>query len=128
MKRLIKSIDKSIHRKIYKQESIKHNVFSIQSIQKVVSHKTKIKFDLICVKSRKREIVEARQICMFFSKLHQLGSLEFIGENLGGKDHATVSYSCKTISNLYQTDRIKFELLNSIDLAISSAYGVGKVL
>lgn len=55
--------------------------------------------------TRKREIVEARQISMFFSKIMTKDSLASIGSQIGDKDHATVLHACKTINNLIDSDK-----------------------
>ena len=55
-------------------------------------------------KTRKREIVQARQVSMFFSKNMTKSSLASIGAQIGGKDHATVLHACKTVNNLIETD------------------------
>jgi len=59
----------------------------------------------IQIKARKREIVQARQIAMFFSKKLTKSSLSTIGAALGRKDHTSVLYSCKTVNNLIDTDK-----------------------
>jgi chromosomal replication initiator protein len=56
-------------------------------------------------KTRKREIVQARQVSMFFSKNMTKSSLASIGAQIGGKDHATVLHACKTVNNLIDTDK-----------------------
>ena len=56
-------------------------------------------------KTRKREIVQARQVAMFFSKTLTKSSLATIGSQIGGKDHATVLHACKTVNNLIETDK-----------------------
>ncbi len=56
-------------------------------------------------KTRKREIVQARQVAMFFSKSMTKSSLATIGSQIGGKDHATVLHACKTVNNLIETDK-----------------------
>jgi chromosomal replication initiator protein len=56
-------------------------------------------------KTRKREIVQARQVSMYFSKNLTKASLASIGSFIGGKDHATVLHACKTVNNLIDTDR-----------------------
>ncbi len=55
--------------------------------------------------TRKREVVQARQITMSFLKQYTKYSLAFIGNSLAGKDHATVLHSIKTVSNLKDTDK-----------------------
>jgi chromosomal replication initiator protein len=61
--------------------------------------------DLINSKTRKREIVQARQLAMFFSKKHTKSSLATIGQHCGNKDHATVLHACRTVNNLLETDK-----------------------
>ncbi len=78
---------------------------SIDYIQKVVSDYFSIPLDLMHSKTRKREIVQARQIAMYFSKSLTKSSLATIGSQIGGKDHATVLHACKTVSNLFETDK-----------------------
>jgi chromosomal replication initiator protein len=56
-------------------------------------------------KTRKREIVQARQVAMYFSKSLTKSSLATIGAQIGGKDHATVLHACKTVNNLMDTDK-----------------------
>ena len=56
-------------------------------------------------KSRKRNIVQARQLSMYFSKKYTKAPLITIGEQCGGKDHATVIHSLKTVTNLLETDK-----------------------
>ena len=56
--------------------------------------------------TRKRQIVQARQISMFLCrKLISNVSLATIGSETGGKDHATVLHACTTVSDLCATDR-----------------------
>jgi chromosomal replication initiator protein len=56
-------------------------------------------------KTRKREIVQARQLAMYFSKKLTKASLATIGLHCGNKDHATVLHACRTVANLQETDK-----------------------
>ena len=56
-------------------------------------------------KTRKREVLQARQIAMFFYKKMTKSSLANIGSHCGGKDHATVLHACRTVLNLSETDK-----------------------
>ncbi|MDX2443128.1 MAG: chromosomal replication initiator protein DnaA, partial [Bacteroidales bacterium] len=82
-----------------------YHEISIEYIQKVVCEYYNIPINLIQSKTRKREIVQARQIAMFFSKSLTKSSLATIGSKIGGKDHATVLHACKTVNNLIDTDK-----------------------
>jgi len=78
---------------------------SIDYIQKVVSDYFDLPIELMKSKTRKREVVQARQIAMYFAKLYTKSSLATIGAHCGGKDHATVLHACKTVNNLMETDK-----------------------
>lgn len=88
---------------------------SISHIQKVVCDYFNIHVDQLQVKTRKREIVQARQIAMFFSKSLTKASLASIGSQIGGKDHATVLHACKTVNNLIDTDKRFMESIREIE-------------
>lgn len=78
---------------------------SIEYIQKVVCDYFDLPLEILKSKTRKREVVQARQISMFFSKKMTKSSLANIGAHCGGKDHATVLHACRTVSNLSETDK-----------------------
>jgi len=78
---------------------------SIDYIQKTVCEYFGLPSDVLQTKTRKREIVQARQIAMYFSKGMTKSSLSTIGSIIGGKDHATVLHACKTVNNLMDTDK-----------------------
>lgn len=78
---------------------------SIDYIQKVVCDYFDLPIELLKSKTRKREVVQARQIAMFFAKNMTKSSLATIGMHCGGKDHATVLHACRTVNNLMDTDK-----------------------
>jgi chromosomal replication initiator protein len=78
---------------------------SIDYIQKVVCDYFDLPIELLKSKTRKREVVQARQIAMYFAKQMTKSSLASIGAHCGGKDHATVLHACKTVNNLIDTDK-----------------------
>ena len=78
---------------------------SIEYIQKVVCDYFDLPIELMKSKTRKREVVQARQIAMYFSKKMTKSSLANIGMHCGGKDHATVLHACRTVNNLAETDK-----------------------
>ena len=78
---------------------------SIDYIQKIVCDYFSVPLDVLNSKTRKREIVQARQLAMYFSKMHTKSSLATIGLHCGNKDHATVLHACRTVNNLIETDK-----------------------
>ena len=83
-----------------------HDEITIDKVQSVVCEYFNITRDTLLSKSRKRQIVQARQIAMYMSRnLISNCSLATIGAELGGKDHATVLHACTTVSDLMATDK-----------------------
>jgi chromosomal replication initiator protein len=78
---------------------------SIDYIAKVVCDYFNMSVDSLQAKTRKREVVQARQLTMYFSKNMTKSSLASIGSQVGHKDHATVLHACKTVNNLKETDK-----------------------
>jgi chromosomal replication initiator protein len=82
------------------------NEVTIDDVQDVVCEYFNITRESLVSKSRKRQIVQARQIAMYMSRNLISGcSLSTIGMELGGKDHATVLHACSTVSDLMTTDK-----------------------
>ena len=59
----------------------------------------------IHTKSRKREVVQARQVAMYLAKTHTDFSTSKIGKFIGNKDHATVLHACKTVKGQCEVDK-----------------------
>lgn len=78
---------------------------SIEYIVNVVCNHLNIATEEFYSKSKKREMVQARQLAMHFAKKYTKCSLATIGQQCGGKDHATVIHALKTVSNLLETDK-----------------------
>ncbi len=93
-----------------------HNV-TVSSIQEVVCGYYGLEPRMLQSNSRKREVVQARQIAMFLSRKYTKVSLSSIGEQIGNRDHATVLYACKAIQNLVEVDK---EVQRSVEAIESS--------
>ncbi|KGO96279.1 MULTISPECIES: chromosomal replication initiator protein DnaA [Flavobacterium] len=85
-------------------KNVKREV-SIDYIQKIVSDYFQIDVETLQSKTRKRDVVQARQLAMFFAKKFTKASLANIGSQIGSRDHATVLHACKTVDNLVSTDK-----------------------
>lgn len=95
---------------------------SIDTVQKVVCDYFGITRDALLSKSRKRQIVQARQIAMYMSRmLVKNSSLATIGAELGGKDHATVLHACSTVGDLMATDKAFKQYVGDIEKILVSA-------
>lgn len=87
---------------------------SIEEIQRIVCEYFKIPEDLVRAKTRKREVVQARQIAMYFSKQLTQHSLKTIGLHFGGRDHSTVIHANQSVENQIETDAKFREMMNEI--------------
>ena len=92
---------------------------SIEYIQKVVCDYFDHPIELMKSKTRKREVVQARQIAMFFAKKMTKSSLANIGAHCGGKDHATVLHACRTVNNISETDKSFRSYLEDLEKKLS---------
>ena len=88
---------------------------SIDKVQKVVCDYFNITRDDLLSKTRKRQIVQARQIAMYMSRSLINCSLSTIGAEIGGKDHATVLHACTTVNDLMSTDKAFRQYVTDIE-------------
>jgi chromosomal replication initiator protein len=77
---------------------------TIEEIQRVVAEHLGIPEDLMRAKTRKQEIVNARQIAMYLSKELTNSSLKTIGLHFGGRDHSTVIHAYQSIEDSIASD------------------------
>ena len=93
---------------------------TIDQIQRLVCEYFIIEEDLVRAKTRKREVVQARQVAMYFCKKLTQHSLKTIGLHFGGRDHSTGIHANKSVENQMDTDpkfkEIIEEISNKIDL------------
>lgn len=115
-----KSIDidlaKSVINKIVKNTKIE---IDIKYIQDVVSKYFNISIEDMKDKARKKEIVIARQVAMYFSKDFTNNSLKSIGFHFGGRDHSTVIHAVQSVNDMIDTDSIFRKNIKEINRRIS---------
>ncbi len=115
-----KSIDldlaKSVINKIVKDTK---REIDIKYIQDVVSKYFQISVEEMKDKARKKEIVIARQVAMYFSKDFTNNSLKSIGFHFGGRDHSTVIHAVQSVNDMIDTDSIFRKSIKEINRRIS---------
>jgi chromosomal replication initiator protein len=114
-----KEIDFELARQVV-NKFVKINCKSItpERIQNTVSGYFDVELKDIHSRSRKQEIVKARQITMFLYKKHTNYSYAHIGSLVGKRDHATVLHACRTVQDLIDIDK-QFRLsMNEIDILL----------
>ena len=77
---------------------------TIEDIQGVVCEYLNIDEERVRSKTRKREVVRARQIAMYFCKRLTQNSLKTIGLHFGGRDHSTVIHANNTVEDRMEDD------------------------
>ena len=99
----------------------KASTLTIETITKVVCEHLGVAENKIRDKTRKKEIVLARQIAMYLAKELTLSSLKTIGLHFGGRDHSTVIHACNSIEDYiskdYSFQNIVDEIKNKVELA-----------
>jgi chromosomal replication initiator protein len=93
---------------------------SIENIQQVVSEYFNIPTDLLRAKTRKQEIVNARQIAMYLAKELTNSSLKTIGLHFGGRDHSTVIHAYQSVEDQTKVDLKYRDAVQSIRRRIES--------
>ena len=76
---------------------------SVDLITKIVCEELTIDENKVRDKTRKQEIVIARQLSMYLAKEMTRISLKNVGLYFGGRDHSTVIHACTSIQNLIDT-------------------------
>ncbi len=77
---------------------------TVEEIQRIVSEYYDIPNDLLRAKTRKQEVVIARQAAMYLAKEMTNCSLKTIGLNFGGRDHSTVIHAYQTVEEQIKID------------------------
>ena len=89
---------------------------TLDAIIKSVCNTCNVTQEDINSNSRKRTIVQARQIAMYLAQKHIKDiTLTRIGEYIGGKDHTTVLHSCKLIGGQIEYDKKLSESVSGIE-------------
>ena len=84
---------------------IENKPITIEEIIAKVCEHYKMDESVLHTKSRKREIVQVRQVAMFLAKKHTDISTSKIGHLIGNRDHATVLHACKIVNDLVEVDK-----------------------
>lgn len=87
---------------------------TIETITNIVAEVLNIAENKIRDKTRKKEIVMARQIAMYLSKEMTKASLKTIGLHFGGRDHSTVIHACTCIEDYIIKDPALKDIVNNV--------------
>lgn len=100
-----KDIDLLLAREIVGQFVEEDNKkITVENIQKMAADFFSVTVDKLQGKTRKSEVVVARQVSMYLAKNYTEDSLKLIGSQFGGRDHSTVIYSVGAVQNRMDVD------------------------
>jgi chromosomal replication initiator protein len=94
---------------------------TIDNIIKAVCKYFELSPEAIHTKSRKREVVQVRQVAMYLAKKHTDSSSSKIGRLIGNKDHATVLHACKIVKEQCEVDKSFRADVENIELSLKTA-------
>ncbi|HJC94770.1 MAG TPA: chromosomal replication initiator protein DnaA [Candidatus Phocaeicola excrementigallinarum] len=78
---------------------------TVDNIIEKVCEYYKVDQSAIFTKTRKREVVQVRQVAMYLAKKYTETSSSKIGQLIGNKDHATVLHACKIVKGQVDVDK-----------------------
>lgn len=87
---------------------------TIDDITKIVCGQLSVAENKVREKTRKKEVVLARQVSMYLASKMTKSSLKTIGLHFGGRDHSTVIHACSTIEQAIGKDIIIKELVENL--------------
>lgn len=87
---------------------------TIETIQRTVCEYFDLPEDLLRAKTRKQEVVNARQIAMYLAKELTNSSLKTIGLHFGGRDHSTVIHAYQSVEDQMRVDQKYQNTLNQL--------------
>jgi len=84
----------------------KYSSVSLEHVIEVISKELNVKPSELKSKTRAKNVVEARQICIYLTKQLTQNSMPKIAAFFNLKDHSAISKNIKKINELIQTDEI----------------------
>ena len=100
-----RDLDLSLAKDVLKDlVSESRSALTVEEIQRIVCEHLSVEEDSLRGKTRKRDVVRARQIAMFFCKQLTGHSLKTIGLHFGGRDHSTVIHSNERVEEQMEVD------------------------
>ena len=118
-----KEIDENLVKKVVRERLGKRYLaeISLEDVVRRVAEVTAISEKNIVSTSRKKELVEARQIAAYLSREILGASLSSIGLYLGGRDHSTILHACKNIEKRIKTEKRIKQLVESTKKELTAA-------
>ncbi len=110
------AIDMHLAERIIKRAvKIDNHPLTIDDILETVCNHFGVSQQNVFSKSRKRQLVQVRQISMYLAQKYTKMPAARIGQLIGGRDHSTVLHSCTAVEQRMKVDSSFKDELNSIE-------------
>lgn len=110
------AIDMHLAERIIKRAvKIDNHPLTIDDILETVCNHFGVSQQNVFSKSRKRQLVQVRQISMYLAQKYTKMPAARIGQLIGGRDHSTVLHSCTAVEQRMKVDNSFKDELNSIE-------------
>jgi chromosomal replication initiator protein len=110
-----KEIDFELVKKTVREVSTNKQInISIDYITKIVCEFFNVEENKVREKNRRKEIVMARQVAMYLSKILTKSSLKTIGLHFGGRDHSTVIHAHASVEQIIKSDHKMEDIVNTL--------------
>jgi len=110
------NIDMRLAERVIKRAvKIDDHPLTIDDIVESVCTHYNVSTSAISSRSRRRELVIARQVSMYLAQKYTKMPASRIGKLVGGRDHSTVIHSCKTVERLLKVDHAFYDEITSIE-------------
>ena len=114
----LKLAERVLHQFVEKED----REISVENIKRLVCESLGLDPESIQGKSRKRDLVSARQIGMYLSKAFTSASYKEIGKSFGGRDHSTVIHACKSIQDQMDTNSMFSDKVKRLEKDIQLSF------
>ena len=110
------NIDMRLAERVIKRAvKIDNHPLTVDDIMEKVCHHYGVSQQSAFGKSRKRNLVQVRQLSMYLAQKYTKMPAGRIGQLIGGRDHSTVIHSCNTIEQRLKVDKAFSEEVSSIE-------------
>lgn len=98
--------------------AVENKPVSVEDILEKVCEHYGMDSQVVFTKTRKREVVQVRQVAMYLAKKHTDASSAKIGRLIGRRDHATVLHACKIVGGQMEVDKAFQNELQEIEATL----------
>ena len=110
------TIDMRLAERVIKRAvKIDDKPLTVDDIMETVCHHFNVPLSAVSSRSRKRELVVARQVSMYLAQKYTKMPASRIGKLVGGRDHSTVIHSCSQVEQRLKVDKAFGSDISSIE-------------